>query len=180
MDKNLEQSIKELLDKQEITEVMNRYLRGLDRVDADLIASVYHEDATDDRGPEVSRGGAIKDFVPWCIGVLESLKSTWHQLGNVDIKLDGDKAFCESYFFAYHQIAKETGDVDLIISGRYLDRFEKRDGVWKISHRIEVNDWTREDDSKDGWFSENPGGLRGVRGKGDLSFDHKNFYPNWN
>ena len=43
MDKNLEQSIRELLDKQEITEVMNRYLRGLDRVDADLIASVFGE-----------------------------------------------------------------------------------------------------------------------------------------
>ena len=77
MDKNLEQSIRELLDKQEITEVMNRYLRGLDRLDADLIASVYHEDATDDRGPEVSRGGAIKDFVP---GVLEFL-NLLNQLG---------------------------------------------------------------------------------------------------
>ena len=32
---------------------------------------------------------------------------------------------------------------ELIAAGRYLDTFEKRDGVWKITHRKAVFDWNR-------------------------------------
>lgn len=32
---------------------------------------------------------------------------------------------------------------DRFIKGRYLDRFEKRDGVWKIAHRRGLHDFER-------------------------------------
>jgi len=30
---------------------------------------------------------------------------------------------------------------DMLIGGRYFDRYEKRDGVWKFSYRSIVADW---------------------------------------
>jgi hypothetical protein len=35
--------------------------------------------------------------------------------------------------------------MDLWVGGRYLDRMEKRDGVWKIVDRVGTTDWTRLD-----------------------------------
>lgn len=39
-----------LLDERDIREVLLRYCRGVDRCDAALIASCYHEDSLDDHG----------------------------------------------------------------------------------------------------------------------------------
>ena len=74
------------------------------------------------------------------------------------------------YFQAYHRIDGEGGPQDLFISGRYVDRYEKRNGVWKISFRSEVNDWTRTDPASDGYFEAAPEGLRGARKPDDYSY----------
>ena len=41
----------------------------------------------------------------------------------------------------FHRVAAETGPLDLLIGGRYLDKYEKRDGTWKFSHRAVLADW---------------------------------------
>jgi hypothetical protein len=33
--------------------------------------------------------------------------------------------------------------MDWFLKGRYLDRFEKREGSWKIAHRMGVSDFAR-------------------------------------
>jgi hypothetical protein len=32
-----------------------------------------------------------------------------------------------------------------VLGGRYVDRFERRDGEWRIAARITVHDWSRID-----------------------------------
>ena len=49
-----DREVQELLDKQAIHEVMIRYCRGLDRMDAELVGSAYHPDAHDDHGGRTS------------------------------------------------------------------------------------------------------------------------------
>ena len=39
-----------LIAKQEITDVVYRYARGIDRLDFELVRSCYHPDAYDDHG----------------------------------------------------------------------------------------------------------------------------------
>src|SRR5580698_10968530 len=39
--------VRYLTDRQEILDCLNRYCRGLDRLDPELIASAYHPDAVD-------------------------------------------------------------------------------------------------------------------------------------
>mgnify|MGYP001347032314 CR=1 FL=1 len=46
----MDQAIQTLLDKQAIYELSCRYMRGLDRLDADALVSVFWEDAPDGRG----------------------------------------------------------------------------------------------------------------------------------
>ena len=51
-----------------------------------------------------------------------------------------------SYFFGIHRRQeKDGGTVDLVFSGRYADRFERRAGAWKIAHRQVVFDRSRID-----------------------------------
>jgi hypothetical protein len=137
-DDKSQQALQSLLDKQEIHEVLMRYCRGIDRCDAELLYSVYHPDATDDHG--LFTGKAV-DFIPWAIKSLVRDESTSHYIANELIELDGDVARCESYFFAIHRRREKDGStVDLKFAGRYVDRFERRQGVWKIAHRQVVFD----------------------------------------
>ena len=46
----METKLRQLIDKQEIYEVLCTYCRGVDRCDADLVRSAYHEDSYDDHG----------------------------------------------------------------------------------------------------------------------------------
>src|SRR5882762_4106907 len=50
MDVDLDKGLRALLDEREITAVLHRYTRGVDRCDAAAIKSVYHPDARDRHG----------------------------------------------------------------------------------------------------------------------------------
>jgi hypothetical protein len=147
-----ERLVRELADKQEIHEVLMRYCRGIDRCDEELLRDVYHPDATDNHGLFV---GKATDFVPWALKGLERDINTKHYICNELIELDGDVAYVESYLLAvHHRQAKEGGLVDLTMAGRYVDRFERRAGVWKIADRKVILDWARIDPVEKGFSVE--------------------------
>lgn len=141
-------TLDELLAKQEIRDTLMTYCRGIDRLDATLLESVYHEDATDDHG---GYSGDARGFIAWVIPLLRGFDSTMHFLGNSLISVDGDTAHSETYAIAYHRrTADGGGKEDWTIALRYVDRFEQRNGAWKISHRVCVFEWQRIDPVLDG------------------------------
>lgn len=160
-------------DKLEITEVIYRFARAIDRCDKSLIASVFHPGATDDHG---SFKGTAEEFADWVIPVLENMQFTQHAIANVLIEVQGERAFAESYFRAYHRITGSEGeDRDMVAGGRYLDRFERRDGEWKILHRHAIYDWsTNEPASDDAWKTPQLPLQRGARGPTDGSYVDRN------
>ncbi|PZN95809.1 MAG: hypothetical protein DCF31_05585 [Alphaproteobacteria bacterium] len=161
-------AIDTLIDKQTITELIYRLARSIDRCDADLLGSLFHPDATDDHGSFV---GTAADFIPWVMGVLGTMERTQHVIGNILIDLDGDSAASETYFVAHHVIAREDGEVLMLAAGRYLDRFERRDGQWKFSHRHAVYDWSSTAPASDIWNRGEPGAtVFGARGTADASY----------
>ena len=93
-----------------------------------------------------------------------------HTVTNHWIEIEGDAAVGESYVIAYQQIAGEEPQ-DVMTGGRYIDRYERRDGEWKISHRTFVMDWSTSSPAKDlmglGMFEDM---VKGERGLGDPVF----------
>lgn len=161
-------AIDALIDKQGITELIYRLARSIDRCDAALLKSLFHSDATDDHG---SFQGTAADFIPWVMGVLGTMHRTQHVIGNILIELDRDSATSETYFVAHHVIPRDNGEVLMLAAGRYLDRFERRDGQWKFSHRHAVYDWSSTAAATDIWNRDEPGAtVFGARGTGDASY----------
>jgi hypothetical protein len=132
------QALRAEMAKAEIREVLYRYCRGLDRGDAQLIASAYHADAYEEHGPEA--GPAAEFAESSARMVADKLLNVQHAVCNVLIDLKGDFAEVESYFLATQRRASRPTIVTAF-GGRYLDRFENRDG-WRIAARRVVNDWT--------------------------------------
>ena len=130
-------AIRELIDRQAILDCIHRYTRGMDRHDKQMVLSAYHPDAIDDHGHFV---GLAADFVDWACWYHDKHQSAHHHyVTNHTVELAGDTAHAETYWlFA----GVNKGDQPLMLSGgRYIDRFERRDGRWAIAARICIIEW---------------------------------------
>lgn len=168
----MNERLQALLDKQEIYELICLYMRGLDRLDETLLASTFSEDAWCDYGFTKTPAA---DFASFCMDALRDHEANQHMIGNVLIDLAGDEAFGEVYFQAYHKMKTDSGFNDVTIAGRYLDRYERCDGVWKFAYRSEVVDWSRTEPTQDPYFDLVPDGHRGGR-EFDLLYRRDNRY----
>jgi hypothetical protein len=131
--------IRRLLDKEAIREASLRYTRGIDRHDEGIMAEAYHPDATDDHGAYI---GDPAGFIAHANAIhSRDWNVHHHYIGNQTIDLDGDTAHVETYFFA--ALRRKTGPVDMV-GGRYVDRFERRDGRWAIADRVCLVEWNGE------------------------------------
>lgn len=136
--------VKNLLDRQAITEVLYLYCRACDRADERLLRSCFHPGSLHrHRGFE----GTSADFCTLAMRIISGGKVTKHLLTNVVIELDGDVARSESYYFAYHRLvnSRSATEEDNFSAGRYLDRFERREGAWRIAQRVGLLDFERFD-----------------------------------
>ncbi len=136
MDPQLENKLREMIDRQEIYQVLLRYGRGLDRLDVELARSCYWDDATEDHGHFI---GDPDSFIDWANGTSLHFQSTLHGLMNHFCDLDGDNAYCETYYF-FSSVAAEPPH--LLSTGRYIDHFQKRNGEWRIANRVTIVEGT--------------------------------------
>jgi hypothetical protein len=134
MDADLEQRLRDQLDRDEIWRVMQRYGRGLDRLDFELARSCYWDDAIEDHGSFV---GTPDDFIPWADTNTRHYLSSQHGLLNHSCDLVGDDAYCETYYLFTGVAAQPP---HFMSTGRYIDHFQKRAGVnggeWRIANRV--------------------------------------------
>ena len=156
----MNEKLQDYIAKQDIYELSCRYMRGLDRHDKQLMREQFWEDGWCEYGFFNSSPTELIDF---CMEALKEHTANQHMIGNVLIELEGEQAYGEVYFQAYHKIASEKGFEDVIIAGRYLDRYECRDGVWKFAYRSEIVDWSRTHPTQDSYFEMAPDCLRGGR-----------------
>jgi len=130
--------LRRLLDRQEILDCVHRYARGVDRHDHELIVSAYHPDAVHTRG-EFS--GTPAEFVNW-VHERHQHRSLRHQhhitTHNVEF-VDDNLAYAETYFIA--SSVQLSGGQLTLVGGRYVDRFERRDSVWRIADRVALPEW---------------------------------------
>lgn len=121
------------LARSEIRDVLARYVRGVDRLDAELIRGCYHPDAVEVHG--IFNGNA-HEFAVW--RARQTFRSH-HVLSESAIQLDDDRAFVETPHVAVVHVDVDTAGCTGIIEARshgwYLDLFTREQGQWLIKHR---------------------------------------------
>ncbi len=139
----LRNEVQYLKDRQDVLDCVMKQSRGHDRHDLDLMASVYFDDATDEHGPVVMAG---PDYGGYANAAHTSIFiDHLHNITTHTCEIDGDVAHAESYVIGTMRV-KDQRTVALI-GGRYLDRLERRDGVWKIALRRCTIEWTMSGDT---------------------------------
>ncbi len=127
--------LQRLMDKQSITQRLLDYARGVDRIDLDLIRSVFHLGARLDYGAMFV--GTREEFADFIGVVHPAMEAHSHHLSNIYITVDGDRAGSETYVLARLR-SKGPHDTlnDTVTSGRYVDQWLRQEGEWRIIHRM--------------------------------------------
>ena len=128
------QQLMDLIDRQMILDQITNYARSVDRLDHELGKQVFHPEAKADYGAMFQ--GTGWGFIDWCLNAHLGLVSHSHQFSNISIAITGERARSETYGDV--TVRRRTEDGGTIIMrnlGRYIDEWQKRDGVWRISDR---------------------------------------------
>ena len=146
-----EKRLHEIIARDEIMQLVQNYMRAQDRLDPKLHRSVFFDDAWLSYG--IYEGGP-DGFVDFAQNALRPHKANHHFIGQVQIEVHDLEAFGEVYYQAHHRIVEDGNEYDYFVSGRYVDRYENRFGVWKIAYRSELVDWVRKDEAADAFFKD--------------------------
>jgi len=163
--------VEDLIARAAIHDVVLRYCRGIDRLDAAAVRSCYHPGATDEHG---SFAGDVDQYVAWVFELLAKYDATQHFVANHLVDFAGGSsaagvAVAESYGVSIHVTADGPPKRNLVVGFRYVDRFERRDGEWRIARRVATTEWTRSLDPAGAWPT--PAHLRrGERGGTDVLY----------
>lgn len=129
--------LRKLLDRQDIADCLARIARGTDRFDRALFLSGCHA------GAQFSMGGHVDSAEATYEGGqamhAEGTFATLHCLSTSNCEIDGDTAHAETYHI---YCARSIDETNWAATGRYLDQFERRDGVWGLVFRHISVEWT--------------------------------------
>ncbi len=160
--------VRYLLDRSAIQDCIARHARGCDRHDVDLIRSAYHDDGVDEHGFAINSG---PDYGSWANQThAETSMVHTHNITTQLCEIDGDTAHAESYVIVV--LISPDGTSAQFITGRYLDRLERRDGQWCIALRRSTVEGMFLADARvlQSRFFKEKGYLVGTRDRRDLSY----------
>ena len=138
-----ETMIQELWDRQQISDVMLRFGRGLDVHDWDLYASTLADPIEVDffdltgRPPTTTTPEVWARFASAC---LERLV-VQHQYSNFHITVRGDEADGVFYMVSRHRLPNRHGDDHYTQYGWYENQFRREPDGWKISKLKHTFQW---------------------------------------
>jgi hypothetical protein len=141
-------ALESLIDREQIRGCLARVARGEDRRDRELIKSGFWSEATVDFG---IFAGDFAKYLAWVTPGSPAVLVTQHFLGQSVIELSGASARVETQVMSYHRINMGTEHRDITIGGRYLDRVEERDDVWRIVQRTMMYDWLQDQGQSVNW-----------------------------
>lgn len=165
----LESTLQYLTDRQDVLDCVARNARGCDRHDSSLLSSSYHLDGIDEHGAAHTLDG--QRYHEWAneVHAKGSLQNL-HHITTHACDIDGDVAHADSYVIGL--FLNPDGQTARLLSGRYVDRLERRDGEWKIALRrctVEVIMQADASIIKSDYFLD-MGFLKGLRNTQDVAY----------
>ena len=133
------EALQEMLDEFQLRKLVHAYCRAVDRGDFATLRELYHHDAVDAHGAFST--DSADDFVDELAAARPYIRSMQHNITTVNFAIEGNFAEGEVYTIATHTFKARERDVDVVVGGRYLDKYDKRDDTWKILKRTIVTDW---------------------------------------
>jgi ketosteroid isomerase-like protein len=136
--------LQEMLDEFQLRRLVHGYCHAVDRGALAKLRELYHHDAEDAHGAFST--GSADDFLGELAAARPYIRSMQHNITTVNFAIDGNSAEGEIYTIATHTLRAGDRDVDVVVGGRYLDKYEKRDDTWKFIERTIVTDWAHVND----------------------------------
>ena len=136
-------AVQALIDKSEISELLTRYMRSIDRGDIATLRSCYAPGATEEHGGIYS--GDAQGYIDTIEKALVNprLVAT-HTICNLLIELDGDAAFSEQYVLALTRVKADGVVSDSLVSTRIMDNLVRLPSGWAIARRRLRFDWSHD------------------------------------
>ena len=129
--------------EREIGRVILSYARAVDARNFDRVRDCFHADARIHYGDWFS--GDRETAMAWLAKSIPQLVSTFHVFGPpwIDLDLTAGTAQCETYAVNSATYPPDASGLSMQnVSGtRYLDRFERRENVWRIAERRNRRVW---------------------------------------
>jgi hypothetical protein len=157
-----------LMDRTAIADCIATHARGCDRHDVDLITAAYHPDGVDEHGKITNMGVEYGNWANHTHAATSQVHT--HNITTHTCEIEGDTAHAESY--AIVVLLSLDGRTAQFISGRYIDRLERREGQWRIAVRrstVEVM-FLADASVLQSTFFKDTGYLVGTRDREDLSY----------
>ena len=125
-----------LQDERAIERELIRFARAMDYRDWEQLSQILTEDAVGELGTGRLEGSAA--IIALIRGFLDNCGVTQHLLGNVEVDVDGDHATSRAYVQDLH-LSRSNPELTFHTLGDYHDKWERRDGRWRLVERVKDN-----------------------------------------
>lgn len=130
--------VQALIDRAEITDLLTRYARAVDRRDWDLFRSVFTPDARIDYTQVGGIAGDPVTVVGFLSEVMAMFESTQHQISNIDITIDDDEAVVTAMV---HNPLKLPDSPVWATGGWYHHELVRTSEGWRSRSLVEEASW---------------------------------------
>ncbi|MDR7274576.1 nuclear transport factor 2 family protein [Catenuloplanes atrovinosus] len=146
MSADLERRVRQIEDRQAISDTVVRYAVAIDRGDWELFAGclteVVHIDFSDAGMPAADL--PREAFVAFAREALSGFTARQHLSPNHLVTFDpedADRAVCESYMYAQHHLAGAEGGDFFLMRGSYTNHLVRTAGGWRIERLVQHVSW---------------------------------------
>ena len=131
-------SLQDISDRLEIQQLFTDYADAIDTRQWDKLDQVFTPDAYIDYRAMGGIDGRYPQIKAWLAQALAYFPAYFHMVGNMSIKLDGDRASSRIICFNPMEMPVADGQTQVMFLGLwYVDRFVRTPQGWRMCERIE-------------------------------------------
>ncbi len=131
-------NLQELSDRAEISDLLARYARAVDRQDWKLYRSLFTADAQIDYTSVGGVAGGVEEVVAFLAGAMSMFESIQHLISNVEIEIEGDTASVTA--MVYNPL-KLPGSPVWATGGWYHHKLVRTSDGWRSRSLVEEASW---------------------------------------